>query len=254
MRTLKLNAKDIAKGSLVLVNPSHPLKCEPADENLMPVQPGYPHILLERQTARMLAEVIAHLGCEDQIVPVSGYRTIQEQRDIYTGSMRDHGKDFTQKYVAIPGCSEHQTGLAIDLGENRPGIDFIRPHFPYTGVCQAFRERSAQYGFIERYRSGHESITQIEHEPWHFRYVGCPHSELMNESGFALEEYANYLKQFPNDGAHLRIRHNSQRIEISYVPVQSGQVVEIRIPDYAPYQVSGNNDDGFVVTLWSDLG
>lgn len=253
MRRLKLYAEDIGEGNLILVNPSHPLVGEPADDALVAVHPAFPEIILERQTARMLAEVAALLECEGQIVPVSGYRTMQEQEAIYADSMRQNGKEFAQKYVAFPGCSEHQTGLAIDLGENRPHIDFIRPHFPYTGICQEFRERSVQYGFIQRYPAGQESITRIEHEPWHFRYVGYPHSQLIRENEFTLEDYTDYLKQFPFIGTHLRIERHNHDFEVFHVPVEAGQSVEIELPDRIPFQVSGNNDDGFVVTLWGHL-
>ena len=75
-----------------------------------------------------------------------------EQERIYRESLRDNGPAFTRRFVALPGCSEHETGLAIDLGERRASIDFIRPAFPDTGLCSAFRRRAARYGFILRYR------------------------------------------------------------------------------------------------------
>lgn len=75
----------------------------------------------------------------DSIVPVSGYRSLNEQMDIYNDSLKDNGEDFTRKYVALPKHSEHQTGLAIDLGLNKEKIDFIRPDFPYDGICGTFR-------------------------------------------------------------------------------------------------------------------
>ena len=84
----------------------------------------------------------------------------------------ENGEEFTNQFVARPGHSEHQTGLAIDLGLKQPDIDFLRPYFPYKGICQTFRELSTDYGFIERYPAGKEAITGIAHEPWHFRYVG----------------------------------------------------------------------------------
>ncbi|HWQ78566.1 MAG TPA: D-alanyl-D-alanine carboxypeptidase family protein, partial [Anaerovoracaceae bacterium] len=62
------------------------------------------------------------------------------------------------------------------------------------------REFSVQYGFIERYPAGRERVTHIAHEPWHFRYVGYPHSELMTEKALTLEEYTDYLRQFPHRG------------------------------------------------------
>ena len=91
--------------------------------------------------------------------------------------------------MALPGHSEHQTGLAIDLGLRGPEIDFIRPDFPYEGVCQRFRERAADFGFVERYPAGKEAVIGIAHEPWHFRYVGPSHAREMVHRGLVLEEY-----------------------------------------------------------------
>ena len=91
--------------------------------------------------------------------------------------------------MALPGCSEHQTGLAIDLGLRGPEVDFLCPDFPYTGPCGDFRRLAADYGFVERYPAGKEPITGIAHEPWHFRYVGVPHAERMAAMGLVLEEY-----------------------------------------------------------------
>jgi D-alanyl-D-alanine dipeptidase/carboxypeptidase len=219
---------------------------------LAPVQPDAAHILLEKQTAKMLSEVTFDLECGDGIIPVSGYRTMGEQQEIYADSLRENGDEFTKKFVAIPGCSEHQTGLAIDLAKNSDVIDFIRPDFPYTGICGRFRELSVQYGFIERYPAGSEQITQIAHEPWHFRYVGYPHSEAMRENNFTLEEYTDYLKEFSYQREHLRFCKNRYNFEIFHVSVPENQEVMIEIPDNLPYQVSGNNEDGVVVTLWRE--
>lgn len=252
MKTLRLNAVDISNGHLILVNPSHPLKSGMPEEQLVPVRPDFPHILLKQQATKMLAEITAFLGCGREIVPVSGYRTMREQQEIYSDSLRVNGEGFTQKYVAIPGCSEHQTGLAVDLAENRDAIDFIRPDFPYTGMCGRFRDFSAQYGFIERYPAGREQITRIAHEPWHFRYVGYPHSEVIKEKEVTLEEYTDYLKQFPFQGNHLCFKSHWRDFEIFYVPIRGNQEAIVEIPDGIPYQISGNNEDGVVITLWRE--
>ncbi|WP_006524450.1 D-alanyl-D-alanine carboxypeptidase family protein [Desulfoscipio gibsoniae] len=198
----------------------------------------------------MLTQAMTVANCGNYIVPVSGYRTGKEQHDLYTDSLRENGTEFTQKFVALPGCSEHQTGLAIDLAENTPDIDFICPHFPYTGICQIFREKSVRYGFIERYPAGCEQLTHIAQEPWHFRYVGYSHSELMREKQLTLEEYTDYLKRFPYNGIHLQFQLAKRSFEICYVPVLSDKLVHVEIPDKTLYQISGNNVDGFVVTLW----
>jgi D-alanyl-D-alanine dipeptidase/carboxypeptidase len=235
---------------LILVNPSHPVKSDVPGNHLVSVSPDTADILLEYRTAKMLSEVMANLNCDHNIIPVSGYRTMHEQQKIYADSLREHGIGFTQKYVALPGCSEHQTGLAIDLAENTGAVDFIRPDFPYTGICARFRDISVQYGFIERYPAGREQITSIAHEPWHFRYVGHPHSEVITTKNFTLEEYTDYLKHFTYHNNRLHLKSHSRDFEIFYVSVQDTHEAIVEIPDDTPYQVSGNNVDGVVVTLW----
>lgn len=174
--------------SLILVNSQHAYLTD-AGQDLIPVHESYPDILLEREAVHALSRIMEQLDGWRFIVPVSGWRSMEEQQAIYDKSLRDHGLEFTKKFVAAPGHSEHQTGLAIDLGLLQPEIDFIRPAFPYEGICQKFRELAPAYGFIERYPEGKEHITGIAHEPWHFRYVNTPHSEIMAFQGLTLEEY-----------------------------------------------------------------
>lgn len=173
---------------LVLVNASHPYR-EDKNIRLFPVLPGKPDILLEEQAQRQLSLLMEEIGGWEGIVPVSGWRSLKEQQEIFDTSIRESGEEFTRKFVALPGCSEHQTGLAIDLALKKEKVDFICPEFPYMGICQRFRERAAAYGFIERYRREKEAVTGISREPWHFRYVGIPHAEFMERRGLCLEEY-----------------------------------------------------------------
>lgn len=174
--------------NLILVNGRRACPAEAAGE-LIPVREDMPDVLLEREAARALCRAMERLDGWRWIVPVSGWRSLAEQREIYEKSLRDNGPAFTARFVARPGHSEHQTGLAIDLGLMRPEMDFIRPAFPYEGICQRFRELAPSFGFVERYPAGKEDVTGIAHEPWHFRYVGPPHAERMTRAGLTLEEY-----------------------------------------------------------------
>ena len=174
--------------SLILVNGQHAYSPDVA-QDLIPVHEDYPDILLEREAVCALSRIMEQLDGWEFIVPVSGWRSLEEQLKIYEESLRENGPEFTARFVAMPGHSEHQTGLAIDLGLRQPEIDLIRPAFPYEGICQRFRELAPAYGFIERYPAGKEHITGIAHEPWHFRYVGTPHSEIMASKCLTLEEY-----------------------------------------------------------------
>ncbi|MFR5967005.1 MAG: M15 family metallopeptidase [Oscillospiraceae bacterium] len=233
----------IHNGLLILVNAEHPIQ-HMERPVLAPAVPGS-DILLDTRAAAMLSGVISRIGAAGEIVPVSGWRSEAEQREIWDGSMRDSGEEFTRKYVALPGCSEHQTGLAIDLALRADNIDFIRPEFPYDGVCGRFRALAADYGFVERYQGGKEGVTGIAAEPWHFRYVGRPHARIMCEMGLCLEEYVEYLRAYPYPERLLEVRGEVYEAEVGFAGARDA----LGLPD-APYQVSGNNVDGYIYTLW----
>ncbi len=233
----------IHNGLLILVNAEHPIQ-HMERPILAPAVPGS-DILLDSRAAAMLSGLISRIGAAGEIVPVSGWRSEAEQREIWDGSMRESGEEFTRKYVALPGCSEHQTGLAIDLALRADNIDFIRPEFPYDGVCGRFRALAADYGFVERYQSGKEGVTGIAAEPWHFRYVGRPHARIMCEMGLCLEEYVEYLRAYPYPERLLEVRGEVYEAEVGF----AGARDTLGLPD-APYQVSGNNVDGYIYTLW----
>ena len=240
------------RGTLYLVNRAHPLAGEPEAEALVPVDDNLPQIRLHQRARVMLDQLLTAVGGRAAIVPVSGYRPRSEQQAIWDGSLAEHGQEFTETYVARPGCSEHQTGLAIDLGENRPDIDFLCPAFPDDGPCGALRRRAADYGFVLRYPRGKEAVTGIGHEPWHFRYVGWPHARLMEEHGLVLEEYLSWLHNFPMGSEPLRYQGLGRRFEISYVPAE--QAAGLELPAQVPCQQSDTNEGGVVLTVWRDAG
>ncbi len=251
MKEIVLRADEKANGSLILVNRSHPL---PASETgpacLLPVIQSYPDILLEAKAATLLGRLLDACGSGGQIVPVSGYRTHAYQETLYADSLKENGEDFTRQYVAWPGCSEHETGLAIDLGLADGEIDFIRPDFPNEGVCAVFRKLAAEYGFIERYKAGKERITGISPEEWHFRYVGCPHATVMVERNLCLEEYIDLLHTHIGPKNVLETTFKGQRFAVFWLPAENAY---FSLPDEALYLSSGDNAGGFVVTVWESV-
>jgi len=249
MKTVSLSSNMVHTGHLILVNRDYPYRVEAPYKTLAPVDATNNSVLLERRVASIYNKLMDDLYARNRITAVSGWRSQREQEKIYSDSLLENGADFTAKYVALPGHSEHQTGLAVDLALNRPDIDFIRPYFPDTGVCGAFREMAGGFGFIERYPEGKENITGIAYEPWHFRYVGAPHAMIMEQMGDTLEEYHARIRQFPYGRDPLQYDFGSSEIEISYLPADK-EIVTVDIEDDIPYSVSGNNMDGFVVTLW----
>lgn len=180
----------------MLINAKHPL-ARPVDESGLKAfsHAGYT-VLLQPEAADALAALLEDIGGWQYIAVVSGYRPHSEQRRLYAQTLLERGELFTRRFVALPGCSEHESGLAADLALIQDGIDELTPHFPYEGICLRFRERATYFGWIQRYPKGAEGITGIAHEPWHFRYVGRKHALAMAEQGLALEQYVQGAKQW----------------------------------------------------------
>ena len=218
MKQTEVNTHSSAAGSLILVNAGHPFNGQMAEKNLIPVSGLQSGVCMERQAAVLLNRLMSDINGWNRIQAVSGWRSTQEQQEIWDNSLKENGASFTRDYVAVPGCSEHETGLAIDLGLRRETIDFLRPEFPYTGFCTIFRKNAPRYGFIERYPSGKSHITGIAHEPWHFRYVGVPHAQIMTELGLTLEEYHAFLHRYPMGEKPLVYRVGTLEFHISYLP------------------------------------
>lgn len=92
-----------------------------------------------------------------------------------------------------------------------------------------------------------QNITHIAHEPWHFRYVGFPHSLIMKEKDLCLEEYHEFLKVYSIYQPYTYVV-NHRVFDIFYVPINQEEIIALRSD--AIYQVSGNNHDGVIVTVW----
>lgn len=142
---IELQRKWIHTGNLILVNADYSYDEQVNEMDLVNIGTQNNKTLLERRPAVLLSEIMGKINGWGKISAVSGWRSMQEQKKIYTQSLKENGSEFTQKYVALPGHSEHQTGLAIDLALTSDNIDFIRPDFPYAGICQTFRNLAIQY-------------------------------------------------------------------------------------------------------------
>ncbi|ABW20388.1 D-alanyl-D-alanine carboxypeptidase family protein [Alkaliphilus oremlandii] len=253
MKRIVLRSKDIYRGNLILINQKHPIQIKEEEiiKDLTPIGNCLSEHFINKNTAKALQYILNKINSEDRIIPVSGFRSRREQIDLYKSSVRDNGLEFTQQFVAKPDESEHQSGMAIDLGENKRDIDFICPDFPYNGVFNKFREEAKKCGFIERYKEGKESITGISKEPWHFRYVGYPHSVIIEEKGFALEEYHDFIKNYTSIEHSFKYKDENNLIQLFFVK-STEDVQTFYIEDDSKYEVSGNNQDGFIITLFKN--
>lgn len=132
----------------------------------------------------------------------SGYRSANLQSIYYNSLSNAIGAAAANLSIALPGQSEHQTGLAADISTLSREC-YIDTCFATTGDGVWLANNSYRFGFILRYPSGKESITGYNYEPWHFRYVGVDLATALYESGLTLDEALPYL-QTAND----TLRHN----------------------------------------------
>lgn len=214
---------------------------------------------------KMVLALEADTGCDDLLLN-SGYRNVDSQIYLYNQSVANNGEEYAENYVAKPGYSEHHTGLSCDLtfytddGKIVPITD--HQNGSWLGV------EGINYGFVRRYPQDKVDITKIAYEAWHFRYVGIPHALAMTERDFCLEEYIDAVKSYTPDTQMLHVKESGALDEVSveslptedgwlvyYVPAAEGETTDIRIPRgnaYSEYEISGNNVDGFIVTITLD--
>lgn len=241
--------RDTRQGSLLLIKAGYPIAIPFGAQGMVPVWESHPHITMQPDAARMMCALAEAAGTKDEMIPISGYRPRAEQAALYDEVLRTNGAAFAQSYVAKPGCSEHESGLALDLGQNLPHIDPVCPHLPSTGVFKAFRQLAPDYGYIQRYPKGKEAITGIACEPWHFRYVGYPHSKIMAKHGWVLEEYLTRLEAHTGVQNALHFAESGRNMLIfTHRPNPAGSPVAL--PPGMFCQSAGNNAGGVVVTLW----
>lgn len=149
------------------------------------------NVLLKKQAVLALNEMMDDFQKEtglSDINVISGYRSVEAQKELYRKSLLSHGKAYTDKYVQKPGFSEHHSGYAVDFSiydkDTGSSEDFTcQREYRWIG------ENAWRYGFILRYPQDKSDITGIDYEPWHFRYVGKKAAKYITAHSLCLEEY-----------------------------------------------------------------
>lgn len=119
---------------------------------------------------------------------MSGYRNYDYQEKIYNKLLKEKGLAYTFRSVAKPGCSEHQTGLAIDICIYRNDRCYIEHELDDMVEIEWLIDNAYKYGFILRYPKDMEDKTGYNYEPWHFRYVGSI-AQYLYDNNMLLEDY-----------------------------------------------------------------
>lgn len=247
---IELDSEDIHKGTIILVN--NDLKYIEKENNKLASIFDYKtksykvsnkNILVNYNIMKYLNNLLDDFyeaTKKDDVLVCSGYRSIAEQTTIY------ENRDDAKEWVASPGYSEHHTGYAVDFSIfSNFGINT-----DYTGKGKYgwIVENTYKYGFILRYPENKVKITGINFEPWHFRYIGMPHAYIVKQKGFCLEEYIEYIKEYEFNDKHLLVNDGEINYEIYFVKAASDKV-RVPVPKNSKYEISGNNIDGFIVTV-----
>lgn len=124
-----------------------------------------------------------------ELVAFSTYRSYEYQQTLYNNYVERDGKENADRYSARPGYSEHQTGLAFDVGEVGREDLWLTSEFGETEAGKWLVNNAHKYGFILRYPQGKEKITGYMYESWHFRYLGIQLATEVKKSNLTLEEY-----------------------------------------------------------------
>lgn len=182
----------------VLVNKELPLP-----EDYVPSDLVVPNVLynfnyfdekkqMRKEAAKALEELFLAASNEGlELYAISGYRSYKRQYEIFTNNVKKRGLDHTTKYSAVPGYSEHQTGLAMDVSTKAMKYR-LEASFANTSEGIWLRENCHRFGYIIRYPEGKSEITGYSYEPWHIRYVGISLATYLYEKNLTLEEYYNF--------------------------------------------------------------
>lgn len=192
--------------NLILVNAKNPLPRDYRPIEL--IQDSETKIWLNKTAYKYFCKMDKKIQKQglSSLVLISGYRPYEYQLNLFNKKVEKLVKDGLSNLdatykastiVAIPGTSEHQTGLAIDISNTSLAKeeDPLIERFEETEHGTWLNLHAQEYGFILRYPKDKIDITNISYEPWHYRYVGIDHAKKIKQAGICLEEYITCLNR-----------------------------------------------------------
>ncbi|WP_197021880.1 M15 family metallopeptidase [Ruminococcus sp. HUN007] len=258
-RVVKLKA-DLGLGDLIMVNRQNASRFPDISADLVPVSSGigtdkaykvsYNTIKLQKVAVENFSNMMSDfysLFSDGDVTVVGGFVSYAEQNADYSPVAADTPFVSSENQLS-PGYSEHHTGLALDLKLVSSSGSISA--YDGTGNYKWINDNCYKYGFIVRYPFGKDEITGVAGYPAHLRYVGVPHSYIMHDNGFTMEEYMNEMKKYIFGYEHLYYSVYGYDYEIYFVPAESvAEETVVAVPKKEDYSVSGNNCDGFIVTV-----
>ncbi|EEM18214.1 MULTISPECIES: VanY-A/VanY-F/VanY-M family D-Ala-D-Ala carboxypeptidase [Bacillus] len=236
----EITKEQIYKGDLLLVNKDYPVQKDSIRSDIINVFQntelvrGYVvldrNIHLSKDIVKKFLKIVDAAEKEGihHFLISSGYRDFKEQRKLY----EKMGSDY-----ALPaGYSEHNLGLSLDVGSTQMKME-------KAPEGKWIEDNVWKYGFVLRYPKNKSNITGIQYEPWHIRYVGLPHSAIMQKNKFTLEEYLDFLKEKKEISTNVE----GKEYTVSYYKVSKNTTINVPVNQH--YEISGNNMDGVIMTV-----
>ena len=257
--TVDIPRAQMNKGSLILVSKNYKAVYPEAGELVDLVKRKSNSYQLSINTIKVRSEIVDsfNLMMDDffeatgktDVTVWTGYRDEARQTQVYNEYVAQHGQANSEKYVSKPGESDHHTALGVVLKAFSRGAAY---NLDELDGYSWLEENCSKYGFVERYPEDKVDVTGIDYSAsFYLRYVGKPHAEFMAKNGICLEEYIITLKDYTFGNAHYEYTtEDGTSYEIYYVRAEGeGENVSVNVPKDKEYTVSGNNMDGFIVTV-----
>ena len=253
---IEVNTSDVHNGTTILVNG--------ANEFVFPTEETVPSmadakndayfvrdrsVCLRTEVTEMLNELMSEYRSvknKKNIMIYNGYLDYETQKSYYDRAVSNNGEDKASMMQAKPGFADAHTGLSIDLRiyVNGEVSDFKGEDESSWIVANAYR-----YGFIQRYPERKEVTTGFNASASKYRYVGIPHSVLIKNNEITLEEYIVRVKAYTYETSHWYCEFEGSTYEVYYAPASNEAKTVIYVPSDKAYTISGNNVDGFIVTV-----
>lgn len=258
--TIQISNESLYTGSLILVNSQYAFRFPASTASLLNVYNEYyandyhcnyfvdSAVQLEAVAARAVLQMANALFTETGLNNLqigTGYRSYETQQDL------------SSRYpatAALPGYSEHHTGLGIDLQiwdkDKKVTYTFEDANQTCMSILAWMNSNAYKHGFVRRFAPDKDAITGITSDRWHYRYVGVPHAYYMMTNNLCLEEYLAALENCTYEGNHLIFDVDGKNYEIYFVAAENGATTTLPVPnDPTLYTVSGNNYSGYIVTI-----
>lgn len=236
---ITIENEHVYHGNLLLVNNENPLQdigvkrdvinLIEHQDHMQEYQLLDPNIMISELVAERFS-VMVNAAKKDQVdhfIINSGFRSFEEQNQLY--------EEMGPAYALPAGFSEHNLGLAVDIGSTLERMEDAEEG-------KWLEKNSWKYGFILRYPKDKTAITGIQYEPWHFRYVGLPHSAIMYEKNYTLEQYLDYIKKKKS----FSVLYEGKKYYISYYDFKGEPSIKVAVN--RNYEISGDNRSGIIVT------